>query len=143
MDNLEEILIEVLSRAYIKIIYSEEKILKEMIGDTLSIKELHTLEVVYSAMQNKSNTAGNIAKSLGITLGTCTINIDRLVSKGLIHKVKKEDDRRVVYIELTEKGVQTHFKHIAMHKKVISKAIDKLSMSEKVALMNAINKLDL
>ena len=143
MDNLEEILIELLSKAYLKIIYSEEKILKDMIGDTLSIKEFHTLEVIYSAMQTKTNTASNVASNLGITLGTCTTNIDRLIQKGLVHKVKKDDDRRVVYIELTEKGVQTHLKHIAMHKKVITNAISKLSMSEKVALMNAINKFEI
>lgn len=142
MDNLEEILVEVLSRAYLKIIYSEEKILKDMIGETLSIKEFHTLEVIYTAMQSKTNTASTIAGRLGITLGTCTTNIDRLSAKGLVHKVKKDNDRRVVYIELTEKGKQTHLKHISMHKKVIAKAIDKLSMSEKVALMNAINKLE-
>lgn len=142
MNELEEILTEVLSRAYLKIIYSEEKILKDMIGQTLSIKEFHTLEVIYSAMKNGNNTASSIAGALGITLGTCTINIDRLVDKGLVHKVKKDGDKRVVYIELTDKGMQTHLKHIAMHKKVIEKAISHLSMSEKVALMNAINKLE-
>lgn len=143
MDNLEEILLDVLGKTYLRIIYSEERILKEMMGETFSIKEFHTLEVIYTAMQSKTNTAGNIAKSLGITLGTCTTNIDRLANKGLVHKVKKDDDRRVVYIELTEKGIQTHLKHIAMHKKSINRAISKLSMSEKVALMNAVNKLDL
>ena len=55
MDNLEELLLDVLSKAYSKIIYSEEKILKDMIGDPLSLKELHTLEVVFSAM-NKAVT---------------------------------------------------------------------------------------
>ncbi|MGN0960906.1 MAG: MarR family winged helix-turn-helix transcriptional regulator [Christensenellales bacterium] len=143
MDNLEEILIEVLSKAYLKIIYSEEQILKDMIGETLSIKEFHTLEVIYATMQTKTNTASNVAKNLGITLGTCTTNIERLTQKGLVHKVKKDDDRRIVYIELTEKGMQTHLKHISIHKKVIGKAISKLSMSEKVALMNAINKIEL
>lgn len=142
MDNLEEILTEVLSRAYLKIIYSEEKILKDMIGETLSIKEFHTLEVIYSAMQSGNNTASSIASALGITLGTCTINIDRLIVKGLVNKVKKNGDKRVVYIELTDKGKQTHLKHISMHKKTISKAISSLSMSEKVALMNAVNKLE-
>ena len=143
MDNLEEILIEVLARAYSRIIYSEEKILKDMIGDPLSIKEFHTLEVIYNAMSNKTNTASTIAKHLGITLGTCTTNIDRLIQKGLVHKVKRDADRRVVYIELSEKGIQLHLKHLAMHKKVISKAIAKLSTTEKVSLMNAINKIDI
>ena len=143
MDNLEEILLEILSRAYSNIIYSEDKILKDMLGDTLSIKEMHTLEVIYSAMKYKNNTAGSIAKKLGITLGTCTINIDRLISKGLVNKIKNDKDRRVVYIELTDKGLQTHLKHSSMHKKIISKAINKLSTSEKVALFNAINKLEI
>jgi len=143
MDNLEELLLDVLSKAYSKIIYSEEKILKDMIGDPLSLKELHTLEVVFSAMNNKSNTASNIAKRLGITLGTCTTNIDRLIQKGLVNKVKNDTDRRIVYIELTEQGKQVYLKHIGMHKKLVSKAISKLSTSEKVALMNAVNKLDI
>ena len=143
MDNLEEVLLEILCKAYSKIIYSEEKILKDMIGETLSTKEFHTLDIIYSAMSSKNNTASTIASRLGITLGTCTTNIDRLIAKGLVHKVKNDSDRRVVYIELTEKGLQTHLKHVSMHKKVISKAIAKLSISEKVALMNAIGKLEL
>ena len=142
MDNLEEILLEMLGRAYCNIIYSEDKILKDMIGDTLSIKEMHTLEVIYSSMASKSNTAGSIANKLGITLGTCTINIDRLIAKGLVNKIRNDKDRRVVYIELTDKGMQTHLKHSAMHKKIILKAISKLSTSEKVALFNAVNKLE-
>ena len=143
MDNLEEILLEMLSRAYSSIIYNEDKILKDMIGDTLSIKEMHTLEVISSAMKNKNNTAGCIAKKLGITLGTCTINIDRLIAKGLVNKVRNDKDRRVVYIELTDKGNQTHLKHSAIHKKIIASAMNKLSTSEKVALLNAINKLEI
>ncbi len=114
-----------------------------MIGETLSVKEMHTLDVIYSTMQNRNNTAGVIAKILGITLGTCTINIDRLVSKGLVKKIKNDKDRRVVYIELTEKGLQTHLKHVAQHKKIIANAMDNLSTSEKVSLFNAVNKLDL
>lgn len=143
MDNLEEILTDMLSRAYLKIVYNEEKILKDMIGEVLSVKEFHTLEVIFVAMQNKANTVTHIASSLGITLGTCTTNIDRLVKKGLVNKVKKTDDRRIVYIELTEKGIQTHLKHISIHKKLINKAISKLSTSEKIAFMNAINQIDL
>ena len=143
MDNLEELLLDVLCKAYSKIIYNEDKIIKDMIGETLSVKEFHTLDVIYLAMSNKTNTAGNIAKRLGITLGTCTTNIDRLGQKGLVKKVKNDSDRRVVYIELTEKGIQTHLKHISLHKKVITKAISKLSLSEKVALMNSVNKIDL
>lgn len=143
MDNLEELLIEMLSKTYSNIVYSEDKILKDMIGQTLSVKEMHTLEVIYNSMSTKTNTASNIAYKLGITLGTCTINIDRLITKGLVNKVKNDKDRRVVYIELTDKGLSTHKKHNSMHKKVITKAISNLTMSEKVSLLNAVNKMDI
>ena len=143
MDNLEELLVDILGKAYTRIVYSEDKILKDMIGQTLSVKEMHTLDVIHNSMSTKTNTASNIAYKLGITLGTCTINIDRLIAKGLVNKVKNDRDRRVVYIELTDKGMSIHRKHNSMHKKVISKAISNLSMSEKVSLLNAVNKMDL
>ena len=143
MENLDAILIEILKKLYSRVIYNEEKILKDMIGETLSLKEFHTLEVIYSAMSNKMNTAGTIANRLGITLGTCTTNVDRLIAKGLVNKVKNDNDRRVVYIELTEKGLQAHLKHIAMHKKAITKAVGKLSLSDKATLMNIVAKMDI
>lgn len=143
MDNLESVLIEILTKVYSRIIYSEDKIIKDMIGDTLSLKEFHTLEIIYNAMANKNNTAGTIASRLGITLGTCTTNIDRLAAKGLVHKVKNDIDRRVVYIELTEKGLQAHLKHIAMHRKAINKAINNLSTTEKATLLNIIGRMDI
>lgn len=143
MDNLDEVLIDILNKVQTRIIYNEEKILKDVIGDTLSIKEFHTLEVVYSSMLSKTNTAGTIANRLGITLGTCTTNIDRLVGKGLINKIKNDNDRRVVYIELTEKGQQVYLKHISTHKKLIAKVISKLTMSEKASLLSIIGKMDI
>ena len=40
-------------------------------------------------------------------------------------------------------GNQLYLKHIALHKKLIEKGISKLSMSEKISLMNAVNKLEI
>ena len=142
MDNLDEILEQVLCRAYTKIIYSEERILKEMIGDTLSLKEFHTLDVVYYTMSNETNTASNIAKILGITQGTLTTNVDRLIKKGYLNKVKQDTDRRVTYINLTREGLNIRQKHENMHLKSVRNSIKVLSTSERVALMNAISKLN-
>lgn len=143
MDSLDEILEQSLCKTYTKIIYSEEKILKDMIGDTLSLKEFHTLDVIYYAMANENNTASNIAKMLGITQGTLTTNIDRLANKGYVNKVKQDNDRRITYINLTREGLNIRQKHENMHLKVIRNAVKNLSTSERVALMNAMNKLDL
>ena len=142
MDNLNEILEQILCKAYTKIIYSEEKILKEMIGDTLSLKEFHTLDVIYNATANETNTASNIAKMLSITQGTLTTNVDRLINKGYVNKVKQDSDRRITYINLTREGLNIRQKHENMHLKSVQKAIKNLTTSEKVALMNAMNKLE-
>ncbi len=141
MEELDEMLVDMLCVAYKKIIYNEEKILKDMIGESLSLKEFQTLDIVYETMLSKSNTASTIAKKLGITLGTLSINVDRLISKGYLHKVKNENDRRVSYVELTEKGLQIRLKHDAMHKKFIREATSHLSPSEKASLLTVTSKL--
>ena len=143
MNELEEILIELLCKTYSKIIYNEEKILKDMIGDKLSLKEFHTVDVIFETMATRTNTASNIAKRLGITQGTLTINIDRLIAKGYVNKVKNESDRRVTYIELTDDGHKIRQKHNIIHKKSVEDAIKNLSTSEKVALVNAVTKLEI
>lgn len=45
-----------------------------------------------------------IANQLGVTLGTPTVTIDRLIKKGYVDRVRDEEDRRQVLIALTEKG---------------------------------------
>lgn len=141
MDNLEQILEEILCSSYTKIIYYEEKILKSLNG--LTLKECHTLDIIYSTMRSKTNTATNIAKLLGITLGTLTTNIDRLSEKGYVSRDKSEKDKRITVINLTELGLNILKKHELSHKKLIRTAIDKLSTPEKVSLINAINKIEM
>lgn len=141
--NLEEILVDVLNGVYSRIIFNEERLIKDMLGDSLSLKEFLTLDVIYSLKSSGNNTAGNVAKVLGITISTCTINVDRLIAKGYVNKVRDVGDKRVAYLELTDKGKQIKNKREQMHRRKIISAIDKLTMSEKVSLMNAMNKLDI
>ena len=141
MDNLEQILEEILCSAYTKIIYHEEKILKSLNG--LTLKECHTIDVIFNTMRSKTNTSSNIANILGITLGTLTTNIDRLIDKGYVYRDKSEKDKRITVINLTELGLNVRKKRELIHKKVVRTAIDKLSTSEKVSLINAINKIEM
>jgi len=94
-------------------------------------------------MRSKTNTSTNIAKLLGITLGTLTTNIDRLCDKGYVSRDKSDKDKRITVINLTEEGINIRKKHELSHKKLVRTAIDKLSTAEKVALINAINKIEM
>lgn len=140
MDNLDIILEEILISAYSKIITCEEKVLKN-IGE-LGLKEFHTLDTIASTTKNKTNTANNIASILNITPGTLTTNLDRLISKGYISKEKDENDKRQVKILLTSSGINIRRKRELAHKKIINSALAHLSTTEKVALVNALNKIE-
>jgi DNA-binding MarR family transcriptional regulator len=46
----------------------------------------------------------DFAGELGVPLSTATHTIDRLVSKGLVIRIRSEQDRRVVQVEMSEVG---------------------------------------
>lgn len=140
MEDLDGLLEEILANSYRQIISNEEKIVKSL-GD-LGMKEFNTLDVIASTTKNKTNTSNNIAKVLGITAGTLTTNLDRLTEKGYVYKDKNSSDKRMVMVYLTPSGIALRKKREAVHRKLISTAISKLSDTEKVALVSAINKLE-
>lgn len=51
-------------------------------------------------------TPSDIAKQFGITLGAVTGFVDRLYKLGLITRTRSEEDRRVVIIQLSPKGME-------------------------------------
>ena len=63
--------------------------------------DMHIIEAVgVDEPQNMSS----IAKKLSVTMGTLTISMNNLVKKGYVVRQRSEEDRRVVYILLTDKG---------------------------------------
>ncbi len=52
----------------------------------------------------ESKSASDLCKSISYDAGAMTRMIDRLESKGLIRRERCPNDRRLVYLELTEEG---------------------------------------
>lgn len=50
-------------------------------------------------------TAGQLADTNLVSTGGITQRVDRLAQEGLVRRERDEDDRRVVYVALTEKGL--------------------------------------
>lgn len=50
-------------------------------------------------------TAGELAESSLLTSGGVTLRLDRLEADGWVRRVRSDEDRRVVFAELTEKGL--------------------------------------
>lgn len=51
-------------------------------------------------MENGPVTAGELAVGLGLTSGTVTVLIDRLVERGYVLRERSQDDRRKVHVRL-------------------------------------------
>ncbi len=69
-------------------------------GD-LSIVQRMVLAIL---MGKEQTTMSELSSALGITKGAATTLVDRLVEDGLASRARSESDRRLVYVQLTEKG---------------------------------------
>ncbi|GGQ30802.1 MarR family winged helix-turn-helix transcriptional regulator [Shewanella litoralis] len=77
-----------------------------------SLAQVHTIEVLgsHGPMRMKE-----LADRLGITTGTLTVQVEKLVQLGLIVRTPHEVDRRSILVELTSEGTALHKHHNRMH----------------------------
>ena len=104
-----------------------------------SLAQIHTLEVLgsHGAMRMKE-----LANRLGITTGTLTVQVEKLVQAGLIERQSIEGDRRSVSVTLTEQGKVVFQEHNALHLTLTDELTRPLSqeqqseLSKMLTLMN-------
>lgn len=100
--------------------------------------DMHVIEAV--GIEEPRNMS-SVAKSLSITVGTLTISVNNLVKKGYIHRVRSNEDRRVVLISLTDKGKKAFNHHKKFHEDMIQSLIAGLSEKEINTLVTALTNL--
>ena len=84
-----------------------------------------------------------IAKELSVTVGTLTIAMNSLVKKGYVTRERGKEDRRVVYISLSEKGRHAYEHHEQFHHDMIEAILQDLTPDETESLVKALAKLNL
>lgn len=139
MNENEIIANDLLVKVFNHILQIEDKILKNGEFKDLSVREMHVLESI-SKVDN--STMSEVSKDLYITVGTLTIAIDRLIKKGYVLRKRIEEDRRVVIIELTEKGVNANKEHNDFHEEMISSMFYGIEDSEQKILTLGLEKLN-
>jgi DNA-binding MarR family transcriptional regulator len=62
------------------------------------------------AVLGRKGTAimSDLAGVLDVPLSTATHTVDRLVAKGLVERTRLDEDRRIVQVELSDKGKRIH-----------------------------------
>lgn len=90
----------VLSKAYKTVM---DRAVKDMKQYGLSPSEFMILEVLYTKGKIPLQQIGG---KILVTSGSITYNIDKLENKGLLKRVPCEEDRRVIYAEITAEGIE-------------------------------------
>ncbi len=102
MDNEK---IQDLINRYIRVSFSVTKkaegLIKDQIGDDLTYDQHYTLRYI---KQKNNCTSSELAEVFAVNKSAITAIITRLVDKGLIDRTRDVNDRRVVYLTLTENG---------------------------------------
>lgn len=117
----------------------EQKALKQGVLKDLSITEIHTIEAIG---MYKPRTMTEVAKDLGITTGTLTTAINKLVKKEYVERTRGEEDRRSVIIALTRKGKLAYRIHEKFHQDMINETVEGLEKNEEEVLIRALGKLN-
>ena len=91
---------------------------------------------------DRPKNMSSIARELSVTVGTLTISVNSLVKKGYVVRNRSSEDRRVVFISLSEKGVKAYYHHKKFHEQMIESVVKELTEEELEALVKALTKLN-
>lgn len=139
---MNEKLIEInrmLVEIYDDVNHIEEYSIKQGAFSDLSITEIHTIEAVGLY---QPRTMSEIAAELGITLGTLTIAVDKLIRKGYLERSRSDADRRIVYITLTKRGKLAYRIHEKFHMDMVKAIMMDFTSQEEEVLLEALRKLN-
>ncbi|MDB9822711.1 MarR family transcriptional regulator [Deltaproteobacteria bacterium] len=119
----------------------------EMLADTyvakryrLSPRQLETLESLFHK-QDTTLTPAQLAEEVHLTRSAMTSTLDSLERKGYLSRAAHPDDRRMVIISLTQKGIEFCDKIMPARYQELARVMKGLSSEERDTLHISYNKL--
>ncbi|MDY0317331.1 MAG: MarR family transcriptional regulator [Candidatus Izemoplasmatales bacterium] len=130
---INELLVEIFNR----ILAIEGQNLKDK-GIKLSMSEVHVLEAIELT---EEPTMSNIAKRLGITIGSLTTAINTLYQKGYVLRERDPEDRRKVVVGLLPKAMEVLKEHDSFHDEMIDSIFEEMELEKDELLIESLDKL--
>ena len=115
----------------------EKAIITEEFKD-LTNNDMHVIEAIGLG---EGRNMSSIAKKLNITVGTLTTAVNSLVNKKYAVRRRSEEDRRVVFVSLTEKGERAYRHHEDYHRQMTRAILAKLEAEELPVLVKTLDAL--
>lgn len=130
---------DVLVNLFRDIMELEEQAIITQEYQDITNNDMHVIEAIGVKEPKNMST---IAKQLSVTVGTLTIAMNSLVKKGYVIRERGKEDRRVVYISLSEKGLRAYRHHEEFHRQMIEAVLENLIEDETESLVKALAKLE-
>ncbi|NAW56013.1 MULTISPECIES: MarR family winged helix-turn-helix transcriptional regulator [unclassified Vibrio] len=132
LETLNHLLIEF----YDKLSSWEQSVVK---GTGYSLAQIHTIEVLgnHGPLRMKE-----LADRLGITTGTLTVQVDKLVRAELIERCPHPDDRRSIVVQLTPSGDALHRHHNQLHLALVEDLTRHVDQQERDVLIRCLGKIN-
>ena len=137
--NTYQTLNEVLVNLFHDIMDIEQKAIITDEYKDLTNNDMHVIEAIGTDDPKNMST---IAHLLSVTVGTLTIAMNSLVKKGYVNRERSSEDRRVVYISLSEKGQKAFEHHENFHKQMIQGVMNELDRQELEVLVKTLKHLN-
>ena len=99
---------------------------------------MHVIEAVGTG---DGKNMSSIARKLNITVGSLTTAMNSLVNKKYVERRRSEEDRRVVFVKLTPKGIRAFRHHEDYHRQMTQAVVDKLDETEMPVLLKTLDAL--
>lgn len=137
--DIRLVLNEMLVKLFRDINTIEEKAMQTNEYKGVTTNDMHVIEAIGLGSPKNMST---VAKALSVTMGTLTISVNSLVKKGFVQRVRSEEDRRVVFVSLTEAGRKAYEHHRVFHDKMIDSIIQNLNIEEQEILAKTLAGLN-
>lgn len=113
----------------------EEVVKKDISNYNMKTSDFAVLEALY---HKGRQTIKQISEAVLINTGSITYVIDKLEKNNLLQRSHCKDDRRVIYIQITEKGKQVMDDIFPKHQARLEELFSDLSEDEKRALIESV-----
>ncbi|WP_076413857.1 MarR family winged helix-turn-helix transcriptional regulator [Shewanella sp. UCD-KL12] len=136
MQTTEDKLNHVMVEFYEKLSSWEQAVVKD---NGHSLPQIHTVEILGG---NGPMRMKELAEKIGVTTGTLTVQIDKMVKSGLVTRKPHETDRRSILVELTDKGEALYQEHDALHLQLTGELTAKFTAEERVQFLSFLQRVN-
>lgn len=139
-DDAKKVINIILKKIFYTILDVEEKNVAVNFDEDITITGMHIIEAVGDIGRG---TMGEVARILRIKTPSLTVTVNKLAEKGFITRCTPDNDRRKVYLQLTDKGKKCFMLHQKFHEEMVNDIIKEFESGDIPRLVEILTKLKL